>query len=225
MGLNKSKENMYPWISHTWNTIKGKCPHGCAYCYMKKWGEQPTLHFDESELKTDLGTGNFIFVGSSCDMWADDIVSGWIILTMKHCADHHNNKYFFQSKNPGRFEGFAHWFNGRETFATTIETDLWVGRIMRNSPPPLERYHKIHEVRKFLGCPVVVTIEPIIDFTLSRMVSWIETIMPEWVNIGANTNHKVKLPEPSPEKLKSLIEELKRITDVKLKKNLNRLLK
>ena len=30
--LNRQKGNMYPWITHTWNPIKGKCPHDCTYC-------------------------------------------------------------------------------------------------------------------------------------------------------------------------------------------------
>ena len=33
MSLNESKGNMYSWVTHTWNTIKGECPHGCTYCY------------------------------------------------------------------------------------------------------------------------------------------------------------------------------------------------
>ena len=61
MPLNKSTGNMYEFITHTWNTIKGECPHGCSYCYMKRWGKQPPVHFDEKELKTDLGKNNFIF--------------------------------------------------------------------------------------------------------------------------------------------------------------------
>lgn len=36
MGLNKAKGNMYEFITHTWNPIKGKCPH---------------VRFDEKELK------------------------------------------------------------------------------------------------------------------------------------------------------------------------------
>ena len=54
MPLNKSTGNMYDFITHTWNTIKGECPHGCSYCYMKRWGKQPSLHFDEKELMRDL---------------------------------------------------------------------------------------------------------------------------------------------------------------------------
>jgi molybdenum cofactor biosynthesis enzyme MoaA len=33
MGLNKSTGNMHEFITHTWNTIKGECPHGCSYCH------------------------------------------------------------------------------------------------------------------------------------------------------------------------------------------------
>jgi len=40
-------------------------------CYMKKW-KQHSLHFDSKELLTDLGSYNFIFVGSGTDMTASD---------------------------------------------------------------------------------------------------------------------------------------------------------
>ena len=32
MSLNKSKGNMYPWLTHTWNPLAGECPHKCTYC-------------------------------------------------------------------------------------------------------------------------------------------------------------------------------------------------
>lgn len=51
MPLNESTGNMYPWLTHTWNTIKGTCPHNCDYCYMKRWGPQKPLYFDEKELQ------------------------------------------------------------------------------------------------------------------------------------------------------------------------------
>ncbi len=89
---------MYDFITHTWNTIKGECPHGCSYCYMKRWGKQPPLHFDEKELKTDLGKNNFIFVGSSCDMFAESIPDEWIIKTLDHCKKYSENNYFLALK-------------------------------------------------------------------------------------------------------------------------------
>ena len=94
---------MYEFVTHTWNTIKGACPHDCSYCYMKRWGKQNPDRFDEKELKTDLGNGNFIFVGSSCDMFADDIPETWILRTLEHCFKY-NNRYLFQTKNPKNAE-------------------------------------------------------------------------------------------------------------------------
>jgi DNA repair photolyase len=75
--LNESKGNMYSFISHTFNPIKGKCSHGCEYCYMKRFALRP-LHISESEMKTDLGTGNFIFIGSCTDVFAYDVPTEWI---------------------------------------------------------------------------------------------------------------------------------------------------
>ena len=44
--LRESKGNMYDFITHTWNPIKGKCLHNCSYCYMKRFGEQNLLTID-----------------------------------------------------------------------------------------------------------------------------------------------------------------------------------
>ena len=68
MGLNVSSGNMYEFISHTFNTIKGKCYHDCSYCYCKSIAKrfnkiQSDVKLDEKELTKNLGKGNFIFVG------------------------------------------------------------------------------------------------------------------------------------------------------------------
>lgn len=36
MGLNKAGGEMYEFVTHTWNTVKGDCFHNCRYCYMKR---------------------------------------------------------------------------------------------------------------------------------------------------------------------------------------------
>lgn len=105
MGLNISNGNMYDFVTHTWNTVKGQCYHDCSYCYMKRWGNLKECRFDEKELKTDLGSGNFIFVGSSNDMFSTNIPEWWIRKTLKHCSEF-DNKYLFQTKNPDRILDF-----------------------------------------------------------------------------------------------------------------------
>ena len=222
--LNKSKGNMYP--DATWNPVKGKCPHDCAYCYMKKWGEQPALHFDASELNTNLGQGNSVFVGSSCDMWADEIHSSWICQTLWHCAKYPKNKYLFQSKNPQRFGDFLEDtptpLKIKIILGTTIETNR-IYPEMGKTPSPKNRVSWMHSVSdKF---ETMVTVEPIMDFDVSVLRNLILVVRPKWVNIGANTNHSVKLPEPKPEKIEDLILVLNEFTEVKIKNNLKRLYK
>lgn len=224
MALNKSTGNMYPFVTNTWNTVKGKCPHSCQYCYMKKWGEQSELHFDEKELKTDLGEGNFIFVGSSCDMWAEDILQSHKILsfTLNHCTNYFKNRYLYQSKNPRKFCDYTSGFLYNDVVGTTIETNR-IYPEMGNTPSPKDRSTEMSKIVK-AKLSTMVTIEPIMDFDLISMINLIKNCDPSWVNIGANTNHQVKLPEPAPGKIRDLIAALSEFTEVKIKKNLNRLL-
>ena len=222
MGLNVSKGNMYDWVTHTWNTIKGKCPHDCTYCYVKRWGKQNSLRLDELELRTDLGSGNVIFLGSSCDMFANGIPSDWIITTLEHCAKYPNNRYLFQSKNPSAFNGYGVWLAKLDIIlCTTIETNRVYPDIMCNSPDPVIR------AWDFAHIPIdekYITIEPIMDFDLWSLASMIRFSYPIQVNIGADSGGN-NLPEPSKEKILSLIDELNEFTTVKQKSNLKRLLK
>jgi len=217
MSLNKQTGNMYPWVTHTWNVIKGKCPHDCIYCYMKQY-PQPELHFDEKELKTDLGSGNTIFVGSSCDMWAEYIPDKWIEQVMFHCMEY-GNRYLFQSKNPIRFIEILDFFPDEAIIGTTIETNRKYDFI---SLAPRTELRKEHIQESIL--PKMVSIEPIMDFDLDELVRWIEEIKPEFVSIGADSKGH-NLPEPSPEKTRQLIQELAKITQVKIKDNLKRILR
>ena len=95
---------------------------------------------------------------------------------------------------------------------------------MQDSPPPLERIHEFKTLR-YASYDKYITIEPIMDFDLETMVNEIKEIMTvKQVNIGADSG-KNKLPEPPKEKILALIEELEKFTTVKIKTNLNRLIK
>ena len=221
MGLTESKGNMYSWVTHTWNTVKGECPHGCTYCYMKRWGKQRNIRFDEKELNTDLGSGNFIFVGSSCDLFAEEISRVWITDTLVKADFYTGNNYLFQSKNPERFAEFKNYLpDGRRTrLCTTIETNRIYPQ-MGKTPSPFNRALAMNQVIEY---PLFVTIEPIMDFDLDEMVRIIKICHPKQVNIGADSGNN-HLPEPSKDKLIALIEELKQFTYIDKKSNLKRLL-
>ena len=220
MGLNESKGNMYEWVTHTWNTVKGECPHDCTYCYMKRWGQLKPVRLDESEFKTDLGNSNFIFVGSSCDMFAKDIPKEWIIKTLAHCKDY-DNAYLFQTKNPQRLLDYIDYLPIDSVVCTTIETNRSY-KEMGDAPPVYERAEAMEALQYQME--TYVTIEPIMDFDLYELAEVINQCNPEQVNIGADSGNN-NLTEPNKTQIKELIKYLEIITTVKQKKNLKRLLK
>ena len=218
MGLNKQKGNMYGFVTHTWNVVKGKCPHDCSYCYMKRFPLKE-IRFDEKELKTDLGSGNYIFVGSSCDMFAEDIPLDWIMKIVAHCKKYPENKYLFQSKNPKRFWDIT-WsdYPDDSVFCTTVECDHTES--FSKAPSAFHRCKWLQQIpRPFKK---MITIEPIIDFNLTAMTNLIKLASPDYVNIGADSKHS-GLPEPSEDKVKDLIKVLEGCSEITLKKNLKRI--
>ena len=218
MKLNPPTGNMYDFVTHTGNAIKGKCPHDCSYCYMKQWKNQKDVRLDESELKGPMPEGNFIFIGSSCDMFAENIPGEWIREVLNYCCNFNNN-YLFQSKNPERFFDFG--YPELTVFCTTIETNRWYGKVMQDSPHPENRAMSMSKISGFKN---YLTIEPIMDFDLDDFVSMIQACNPDQVNIGADSGGN-KLPEPSRAKIMALIEALEGFTTIHRKTNLKRLLK
>jgi hypothetical protein len=186
-------------------------------------GIQKPLHFSEKELNTNLGKGNFIFVGSLCDMFAKSVEREWIIKTLLKTR-RHDNKYLFQTKNPEAMRYFLGYMPDKLALATTLETNRHYPEIMQNAPTPFERATSFATLNDGMPIEKYITAEPLVDFDLNEFVHFIERCEPLQVNIGVDSggNH---LPEPSPEKIAALIGELRKFTDVRLKKNLKRLYK
>ncbi len=214
--INKQKGNMYGWVTHTWNPIKGKCPHDCIYCYMKVF-PQGELRFDEKCMKDDLGYGNTIFVGSSTDMFAEEVSTKWIEEVLQYCKKF-DNTYLFQSKNPEKFIHFFNYFPLDTIFGTTLESDI--EHNVSDAPIPAVRVMELCRLSE--NIPKMISIEPIMDFNLDIFVDVIKKIRPKFVSIGADSKGH-NLPEPSWEKVQQLIIELKKFTEVKVKDNLKRL--
>jgi len=219
MALNKSKGNMYDWVTHTFNPIKGECPHDCVYCYMKIFKNIGPLRFDPNSLKTDLGNGNTIFVGSSTDMFSNRVASEYIKQVLETCNKYPENTYLFQSKNPARFMSFIYDFPPKTILGTTIESDI--DHQVSKAPPVSERVEWMIVMAHY-KFKTMISVEPILDFNLDKMVRIIKTINPQFVSIGADSkNHLLK--EPSKEKLDALISELGKLTEIKIKVNMKRL--
>lgn len=189
---------------------------------MKRFGGQPELYFDEREFQTDLGKDNFIFVGSSCDMWAESIPEGWITSTLEHCRKY-NNTYLFQSKNPKRFMEFVGQIPSAESsvLGTTIESDIR-HMCMGNAPLPEDRAIAINALSNMFR--TMVTVEPILAFNLEKLSRLVIMCKPAWVNIGADSKGH-GLPEPDSDQIMELVEKLEsNFIQVKLKHNIKRIM-
>jgi len=231
--LMKTNGNMYEFITHTWNTVVGKCPHDCKYCYaIYKYGNMinDAVRLNKESLKDNLGTGNFIFVGSGIDLFANEIPEEWIRQTLDKCACENTdlfgsaNRYLFQSKNPRRILDFInHPVFNSSIVCTTIESNRYIPSIMNKAPHVEERAEAMSVIAS-KGIETYLTIEPIMAFDREELIRLIRMCKPTQVNIGANTYEKKKLPEPTKQELFALVEEIKGECKVELKSNLERLI-
>ena len=104
---------------------------------------------------------------------------------------------------------------------TTIETNRDIPGISK-APIPFERMVGMmkleKETRKF------VTIEPVLDFDVDILASWIDRIRPEFLNLGADSKNN-DLPEPTVEKIHQLVAKLATYgIELREKHNLQRLM-
>lgn len=231
MTLNESKGNMYEFITHTWNPIKGRCFHDCAYCYMKSLVQNPQpIHLVEYELKGIFQRDQFVFIGSSTDDFASDVPSEWInkildfcVQATSHQTEGRRTQFLIQTKNPERILEFINhplFQTQRAVVCTTIETNRHYPEIMNNAPTPIKRAEAMAKIAE-CGIKTFVTIEPIMEFDLDEMVKLIKMCKPEQVNIGKNTSKSIQLPEPTLLATVDLIFHLICSTKIKIKKNID----
>jgi len=187
-------------------------PHGVS----PRWKGKPRLI--EDELKIKYGFGKTIFIEHMSDMFADEIPPTWIHEILCHCTKYQNNTYVFQTKNPCRASLHLGLFPDKFMLGTTIETN----REYKDSkaPSPEDRYSCM---QFFEEHKTFVTIEPIMDFDVDILVGWLAEIKPDFVNIGADSKN-CGLPEPPAEKVKKLITELQKFTEIRNKYNLQRIM-
>ncbi len=221
--------NMYKFISHTINQLGGECVHKCAYCSTNKLFRYPVLkkkylgvpRLEEKALNENLGHDNFIFVVAQNDLFAEGVHEKFARPVLAQC-NKYDNEYLFQTKNPAGLLLYEYLMPQKSTCCITLETNRYYPEIMGNCPKPMDRILPFFQLKRF---PKMITVEPIMDCDVKELVNMIRICSPFQVNLGANTNTKKKLPEPSKEKILTLIAELEQFTKVNQKENLDRLLK
>ena len=227
--LNKRTGNMYEFVTHTWNPIKGICYHQCRYCYMRYLLKEPYLRqpvLVEGEFSRNLNEAEVLFVGSSIDMFAKDIPDEWIMRVLDHCANFNEDKpegkhivFLLQSKDPARILQFAHHpIMAHAVVATTLETNRYDSNIMGNPPKITDRASAMEQMAD-MGIYTMVTAEPLMDFDLDEFVDIIRRCNPRRVNIGKNSAKDYRVPEPDPKKVHDLVTSLRAFTRVEIKNN------
>ena len=208
-----------------WNLFTG-CLFDCSYCWASKLAETrlkasypngfiPTTH--PVRFNRRFKPDDFVFPVSMGDIsFAPLVVWETIIETAKKCPA---TRFVLCSKDPVQYRQLA-YIPDNVYLGTTIETteDFAVSY----APTPRER------VRAMMGLchqHKFVSIEPLMDFNLKQFVWWIEDIKPEIIEIGADNYHN-DLPEPEAQKVRQLLNHLKRICSMVIEKDgLERLLR
>jgi len=188
---------------------------------MKRFTWNKELYFRPKALTENLGKNNFIFVGSSCDMWADAVPSEWIGNTLTHCNLYSNNKYLFQTKNPERMRNYINEIPHGSLLGITYESN----RQYDVSKAPLIEWRVWNACLLRGQFDIMISMEPILDFNAELVISDMLNIRPKFISIGADSKGH-HLPEPTPEKIRALIVALKYCKIEVIKKdNLKRLVK
>ena len=224
MVLKKSVGNMYPWVTHTHCHLGGECPHRCSYCYVNSFPfgrpekYKGPLRLIEKEFLVNYGSGKTIFVENCNDLFAREVLGCFIVSVIGHCKQFPANTYVFQTKNPARYEDFWTRLPEGSIIGATIETNRDINQVS-NAPRPFDRMNAMRFItgRKF------ITIEPVMDFDVDILASWIDMIRPEFLNLGADSKNN-HLPEPTVEKIMAFTEKLSEYgIELREKHNLGRL--
>lgn len=227
---------MFKSVTRTWNPVVG-CWHNCTYCWAKELSATKLKHLPryrdgfepkliDNEFKQRFKPGEFVFVTDMGDLFGSWVPRKWIEAVLGVVKKFPDTKFLFQTKNPERFGEFVFPVSGNIYLGTSIETNRDYG--LTKAPTPWERHYWMTEYKsnpQLLVLKKFLSIEPICDFDLDRLVHWVEAIGPDIIEVGAD-NHGHSLPEPCWDKVEKLLYRLRGICgDVKAKEGLERLKK
>jgi DNA repair photolyase len=232
MPLSKPRGNMYDWVTHTWSCLQGECPHHCSYCYVANghWTKGSPAYQGPPRLepnfdKVKLGRDRTIFVAHTSDLFASGVPHDMVTVVLTKCSEYPLNDYIFQTKDPGNAWQYLDKLPVVSMIGTTIETNSTIIEEAHSmAPSPKDRAEALSWFRDEM-LQTFITIEPIMTFSLQRMLDLIHETGASWVNIGADSKG-CNLPEPTWGEVQALIQGIKDMgIEVRQKSNLKRLKK
>lgn len=204
---------MFKTITKTWNPYVG-CLFECyrGGCWARKLALEKLNHLPrysdgfkpkliEKELLKRFKPDEFVFVSDMGDI--SFATKEEILRILGRIREFPLTNFLIQSKNPWAFWHWRVTFPDNVYLATTIETNRDYG--LTKAPAPFERYNAIVQ---FLHPHKFISIEPIQDFDLGRLMEWMTAINPEIIEVGADNYHN-HLSEPTWSKVEELLERLK----------------
>jgi protein gp37 len=207
-----TNERMFPFITNTWNPLKGVCPHNCYRhsdgkpgCWAQKIiEEKPVLKakyqgpydFDMNQIERKFKSGSFVFVCDMLDLFAANVPMVAVQIIMKLMAAQPEVTFLTLTKNP-RYAWIVE-IPKNVIVGATIESNINYN--VSQAPKQTDRLEAMRDItdRKMLS------IEPIMDFDLEPFVNEIIKVGPEFVAVGYD-NYKNGLIEPSFSKTLHLI--------------------
>lgn len=206
------RDKMYPERVGNISAFRG-CDYSCSYCAFRtslrrssceKCREfEPHAHLEVLNKRPPETTkGQFITIGLTGDIsCASDTTIQAII---HYCWLWPKHTFLIQSKNPALFLEYK--FPENVILGTTIESDI-VHQGISKAPGTRSRFDAMIRVK---DCRKMVTIEPIMDFTISGLLPWIRIIDPEFIYVGYDSRpDKNRLPEPSLERTQLFIKKMR----------------
>jgi hypothetical protein len=207
--MNKSTTHMYA-NAKSWNPFKG-CGFDCAYCgpsFKRQAKRQKQLcekcytfePHEHPERLARIPAAEIVFACGNGDIsFADPAYVRRIIEAMRGKGG--GKTFYLQTKRPESLKQFLGLLPDTVILVATLETNRDDGYDkVSKAPPPSVRFWQ------FLGLDwprKVVTAEPLMDFDVGPFADWIIRINPEYVWLGMNSRPaEVRLPEPTPEKLR-----------------------
>lgn len=206
------------WADFTVNSVKGKCPMNCSYCYAIKFYNRkpsdifkdPTIRWDEKawqDFKRDLQRKKKpvrIFVGSTIELFGDWIKPEWLKTIFDTVKEYPQHTFIFLTKQPQNLIKYSPY-----------PENCWVGM----SVDTMSRYGDITDTFSRIKATVkFVSFEPMLDYTPPdlRYV--------DWVIVGQQTPSKLST-QPKREWIIDLVKSCdKAKIPVFLKDNLNNIL-
>jgi protein gp37 len=208
-----SKATSGEWFTKSWSPINGRCPNKCVdlegkeYCWMwrpggigdrfKETHDHP-LWLNEKILNQIPKSGR-VFVGSSTDMWADEVPNHWLskVITAMNPKFYKGNAiFFFLTKKPQRY-----------LHIDFPPENIWYGTTWDGMP---KTWGNVTDLAKLagLGVNTFISFEPLLvepdKYNLSLDYTEVK-----WIIIGADSR-KCK-PKPPKEWADYLIAEARRV--------------